>query len=302
MSLNQDQNWYMDTGATSHMAHTPGMLSAYVNNSSLTPIVVGNGSPIRTSGIGQTTLKPPYPPLKLPNILVSPSLIKNLLSVRRLTTDNDISIEFDRFGFLVKDFQTKLPIFRCNSSGDLYPLSLPSAASSSPSTFAALTQDRWHQRLGHPGASLLRLLHKQNSISVSSLNNDRLCQSCVFGKHIKLPFKDSVSNTLLPFDLIHSDLWTSPVTMGQMVNGPFGSLCAQTTLHSRQNFDVNLGFPRKKPPDDDQKTSSLLSILIFDKLLQSSDQLGFLHDFAPSSHCRSDELGFFMNPKTPMFL
>lgn len=144
MSLNQDQNWYMDTGATSHMSHTPGILSSYVNNCSLRPIVVGNGSQIQTSGLGHSTLPPPFPPLKLPNILISPSLIKNLLSVRRLTTDNDISIEFDRFGFLVKDFQTRLPIFRSNSSGDLYPLSVSNTKVVSPSAFAALTQDLWH--------------------------------------------------------------------------------------------------------------------------------------------------------------
>lgn len=208
MTLNPDQNWYLDTGATNHMTHSTGTLSSYINNSIPNHIVVGNGFKIPINGTGHTTLSPPLPPFKINNALVAPHLIKNLLSVRRLTTDNHIAIEFDPFGFLVKDLQTKIPILRCDSTGDLYPLSLPTARTS-PSTFAALSQDLWHRRLGHPGISLLRILNKHKSISVSKFSDSKICQYCVFGKHIKLPFNDSLSTTMLPFDIIHSDLWTS---------------------------------------------------------------------------------------------
>ncbi|KAD6454414.1 hypothetical protein E3N88_09120 [Mikania micrantha] len=211
MTLNPDQSWYLDTGATNHMSNTTGKLSSYVNNSIMNHIVVGNGFKIPILGTGSTTLKPPFPPLQLNNILLAPHLIKNLLSVRRLTTDNMISIEFDPFGFLVKDYQTRIPILRCNSTGDLYPLSLPAAQFTTPTTFAALSQDLWHRRLGHPGSSLLRVLNKEHSISVAKVFDKRLCQSCVFGKHTRLPFYDSLSTTSLPFDILHSDLWTSPI-------------------------------------------------------------------------------------------
>ncbi|KAJ9557372.1 hypothetical protein OSB04_011986 [Centaurea solstitialis] len=87
MTLNPYQNWYMDTGATNHMTHSAGILKSYVNNGTKS-IPVGNGSKMQTTGVGHTTLPlpPPYPPLYLPNILVSPSLIKNLLSVPKLGT------------------------------------------------------------------------------------------------------------------------------------------------------------------------------------------------------------------------
>jgi hypothetical protein len=211
MTLNPDQNWYMDTGATHHMSHTSGNLSDYFNNDRSNHIVVGNGTTLPIHGTGNIHLKPPNPPLKINNILFSPTLIKNLLSVRRLTTDNDVTIEFDKFGFSVKDYQTRTLIHRCDSTGDLYPMSFQDATCLQPSTFAALTKDLWHRRLGHPDSSLLRILHKQNTISVGSFSGSKLCQSCVFGKHIKLPFMDSLSFTLSAFDIIHSDLWTSPV-------------------------------------------------------------------------------------------
>ncbi|KAK9061543.1 hypothetical protein SSX86_018725 [Deinandra increscens subsp. villosa] len=172
MTLNPDQQqWVLDTGATHHMSNNSGIISTYVNNGKQNHIVVGNGRHIPISGTGNTTLKPPFPPLKINNILVAPHLIKNLLSVRQLTTDNKISIEFDPFGFLVKDYLTQIPILRCDSSGDLYPLSTPSSRLTSPATFAALSQDLWHSRLGHPGSSILRVLNSRKLIDVGSFSD-----------------------------------------------------------------------------------------------------------------------------------
>ncbi|KAD2394048.1 hypothetical protein E3N88_41025 [Mikania micrantha] len=206
-----DQNWYMDSGATSHMTNTSGNLSSYDNKSIFRNIVVGNGAQIPIQGTGNQTLPKPYPPLHLTNVLHVPHLIKNLLSVRRLTTDNNITIEFDPYGFDVKDFRTRTPLLRCNSLGDLYPLTFPQKNHvTSPSVFAAITQDLWHHRLGHPGANILSILHKNLSIP-RTVNTNSVCQSCIFGKHTKLPFVTSTSITCSPFDIIHSDLWTSPV-------------------------------------------------------------------------------------------
>ncbi|KAJ9567440.1 hypothetical protein OSB04_003406 [Centaurea solstitialis] len=211
MSQPSDPVAYMDTGASGHMEQ-PGMTSPFIFNTCTNKqIIVGNGTTIPVIGQGNKTLPPPFPPLKLNNILYAPNLIKNLISVRRLTTDNLLSIEFDPFGFLVKDLKTKEPILRCNSSGDLYPLTTNFIKPpSKPIALAAVTQDRWHQRLGHPGKSLLHSLKSSSFIDFSKPNNT-LCQSCVFGKSVKLPFYDSMNKTHLPFDIIHSDLWTSPV-------------------------------------------------------------------------------------------
>ncbi|KAI3714849.1 hypothetical protein L6452_21809 [Arctium lappa] len=122
MSQPSDPVGYMDIGASGHMEQ-PGMTSTSIFNTCTNKqILVGNGTTIPVIGQGNKTLPPPFPPLKLNNILYAPNLIKNLISVRRLTTDNLLSIEFDPFGFLVKDLKTKEPILRCNSLGDLYPL------------------------------------------------------------------------------------------------------------------------------------------------------------------------------------
>jgi hypothetical protein len=89
---------------------------------------VGNGALLPVTAIGSHTFPFPNRNLVLHNVLVSPHIIKNLISIRRFTTDNNCSIEFDPFGLSVKDLQTRNVIARCNSSGDLYPFFQPSTS------------------------------------------------------------------------------------------------------------------------------------------------------------------------------
>jgi hypothetical protein len=77
-------------------------------------IVVGNGSTLPVTSVG-----------------ASYHITHNLLSVRRFTTDNSCSIEFDPSGFSVKDLATRTLLARCDSSGPLYTLQ-PSTAGVSP--------------------------------------------------------------------------------------------------------------------------------------------------------------------------
>ncbi|KAK1632686.1 hypothetical protein QYE76_007001 [Lolium multiflorum] len=126
------------------MSNNPGMLSTLAPARSR--IVVGNGSTLPVSHSGSLTIPISSHPLHLHDILVSPSLIKNLLSVKRLCRDN--------LGFCVKDRATRTVILRCNSGGDLYPVRV-SPPSSISLHATAVSADVWHQRLGHPGCTTL---------------------------------------------------------------------------------------------------------------------------------------------------
>jgi hypothetical protein len=208
VSLNQPQNsdWYFDSGGTSHMTNDVGILSSTFVPCFLAPsfIVVGNGFFMLVTTTGATALSPS---LRLNNVLVSPQLIKNLISVRQFTIDNNCSVEFDPSSCFVKDLLTRNEIARCNSSGPLYPLRLPTAAHS---LVAGSTPSLWHRRLGHPGHEALS---KSSSI-IPSCNKDdshSMCHPCQLGRHVHLPFHDSRSRATRNFDLIHYDLWTSPV-------------------------------------------------------------------------------------------
>ncbi|KAJ9566959.1 hypothetical protein OSB04_002925 [Centaurea solstitialis] len=100
------------------------ILHSVLDNHDSRSIRVGNGSlmPVLLTGHAPFPMPNPYRPLHLHNILISPNIIKNLISVRQFTRHNKVSIEFDAFGFTVKDYQTRRPLIRCDSDGPLYPV------------------------------------------------------------------------------------------------------------------------------------------------------------------------------------
>nr|XP_040256741.1 COPII coat assembly protein SEC16-like [Aegilops tauschii subsp. strangulata] len=92
-------DWYMDSGATAHMA-------------------------------------------------AHPDLVTNLVSVRLLTRENPLTVEFDGVGFSVKDARTQMDLHRCDSPDELY--TVHAGASTSTPVALAAGVDLWHARLGHP--------------------------------------------------------------------------------------------------------------------------------------------------------
>jgi hypothetical protein len=144
----QASEWYLDIGASSHMSSNAGNLSSPQPFPSSPSITVGNGATLPITHRASSAIATTCSPLLLNNILVSPSLVKILIAVCSLNHDNNVSVEFDPFGFSIKDLPTHTEILRCNSSGALYPL-----GPSSPEAFvtATPTVDVWHLRLGHPG-------------------------------------------------------------------------------------------------------------------------------------------------------
>lgn len=176
--------------------------------------MVGNGSSIPTSAIGSCSFSSQSRNLHLNNVLVCPSIIKNLILVHQFTLDNWISVEFDPFGFCVKDYRSWIPLLRCNSDGPLYSISPPLLVSpfSSPQAMVSSTPTStlWLRRLGHLGNTTLNSLISFSLISSSKIDMP-LCHACQLGKHTRLPFDSVISLVSEPFKIIHSDVWTSPV-------------------------------------------------------------------------------------------
>lgn len=110
----------MDIGATSHMMENEGNIMSYFNTSN--NIIVGSDYHILVIGYRHVSLPTSSYSFNLHNVLLSTKLIKTLVSSRKFTIDNDVSVEFDPFGFSVKDFQIGMHLIRYNNSGDLYPL------------------------------------------------------------------------------------------------------------------------------------------------------------------------------------
>jgi hypothetical protein len=201
-------DWVADSDACNHTISDVGNLTSvcpsHINDPSF--IIVGNRSSLPVTSVGDMTLLGPF---YLNNVLVTPDIIQNLLSVRRFTTDNCCSIEFDPFGLYVKDLSTSNVITRCDSSRPLYTMRLSSR--STPLSYVAAptaliaSASTWHCRLGHPGVDTLSKLPNASSVIFSRRTHD-LCHACQLGRYIRIPFVSSTSCADNNFDLIHCDL------------------------------------------------------------------------------------------------
>jgi hypothetical protein len=138
-------------------------------------------------------------PLHLNNILVAPKLVENLLSVRQLTRDNLVYVEFDPRDFSIKDQCTKMEILQCNSDGDLYTLTASAAG-----TLLATAASRWHQCLGHPGTKALSQVLSSFDFTCNK-DSSSPCNACHLGKHTGLPSSSSNTVTSAPFQQLHCD-------------------------------------------------------------------------------------------------
>ncbi|GKB48715.1 ribonuclease H-like domain-containing protein, partial [Tanacetum coccineum] len=144
----QDPTWHMDTRASSHLNFNVSNLSTVFDKRLFPSVHVGDDKSILVTNTGHSIIPSHHRPLHLHNVLVTPKIIKNLIYVRQFTRDNNCTIEFNAFGFSVKDYLTRHILLRCDSSGDLYPVTKPST---SPIAFLSTSTSTWHQRLGHPG-------------------------------------------------------------------------------------------------------------------------------------------------------
>ncbi|XP_066316297.1 uncharacterized protein [Miscanthus floridulus] len=137
-------DWVFDSGASSHIASNPGIVTHTSSSPFPSSIVVGNGATLPIVGTGYSIIPGPF---CLNNVLLAPGIIKNLLSVRQFTTGHHVSIEFDPSGISVKDLRT-----RNTSSFDV--------TARGPSTPCS-----YHRRLLLP-ALLLPLLHRPSGTTV----------------------------------------------------------------------------------------------------------------------------------------
>ncbi|GJZ64027.1 ribonuclease H-like domain-containing protein [Tanacetum coccineum] len=204
----QDLTWHMDTGASSHLNFNASNLSTIFDKRLFPSVHVGDGKSIPVTNTGHNIIPSHHRPLHLHNVLVTTNIIKNLISVHQFTRDNNCTIEFDAFGFSMKDYLTRHIHLRCDSLVDLYPVTQPSTP---PIAFLSTSASTWHQRLGHPGDQMLRSLVSSRFISCNKEKSSHICHACQLGKHVKLPFHSSDSIVEHCFDIIHSDLWTSPI-------------------------------------------------------------------------------------------
>jgi hypothetical protein len=210
-----DNTWYTDTGATDHITGELEKLSTREKYNGADQIHTASGAGMNIKHIGHSTIRNPIRDLQLHNILHVPSTQKNLVSVYRLASDNNVFLEFHPNLFLIKDRDMKNTLVEGPCRKGLYPL--PSTTSKQVFGVNKVSLDRWHSRLGHPSFNIVEKVLRNHKLPfVSRLNKDDVCDACQRGKSHQLPYHISTSVSTQPLEHIFSNVWgAAPESAGR---------------------------------------------------------------------------------------
>ena len=217
ITLNKQPNgtWLLDMGANAHITpEIQNLVNPKEYNGNDGVGGVGNDSGIPISHYGSNQLYTNACSFDLNNILHCPTASTNIISTHRFTLDNHCYLLIFPYFFLVKDLKTQKMFFRGRCENGLYPF--PSGSGKSNIQFSAfvgvrVSVQKWHARLGHPANSTIKFLVSNKLVLILGTSTVTFCESCLLGKSTRLPFNVSKSISQFPLQLLHSDVWCSPI-------------------------------------------------------------------------------------------
>lgn len=210
--------WLLDSGASHHIASNLSNLSLQSPYNGGDDVHIGDGSGLKITHTGSTSLPSSTRPLLLSNVPCVPSIKKNLISVHKLCKANNVMVQLCPSTFQVKDLKSEATMVQGRADSGLYewPAISNYVNPSSVSPFLAFscvksTLSEWHSRLGHPAIAVLKHIASRFNLPVLSSSNIVHCNACSSNKSHKLPFMSSSLKSSGPLDLLYTDVWTSPV-------------------------------------------------------------------------------------------
>jgi hypothetical protein len=219
----EEQQWLADSGANAHITNELENLQIQQPFQHTKEVAVGNGTGLAIENTGLSLIHTLDSSYKLDNILHCPQASANLLSIQKLCLDNSCYFILTSSHYYVKHLLTHRILLKGKSENGLYPLRFGRNFHKGTKTFATLIGIRttslvWHFKLGHPSLDIVQRVVKEKHLPVSEFDFHKTsaCISCQLGKSKRQPFQASNRITLQPLELIHSDIWTSPI---QSVNG-----------------------------------------------------------------------------------
>ena len=206
-TVNEDDHWYFDSGASNHFAKSKETLDNLENYSGT--VVAANRGAMHVVAKGSmklwTTVSPNDKPIEVNDVRVIPDLSTNLLSVSQIvkrgstvTFDKDGVKVINAAGAIVATGSMVKDIFRLNQA-------TPKPQALAVSTTESL--ELWHKRMGHLNFDSVRRL-KNGLVSGVHYNEAAVekCKVCAMGKQTRLPFSKAGSRASDLLELVHSDI------------------------------------------------------------------------------------------------
>ena len=198
-------DWFIDSGASSHMTSNSDLLRNFIKKQT-GEIVTANGVSVAVEGVGEVCLKIGGREINVKNVLYVPKINVNLLSVSKMVEKGNV-IKFDKNNCIIKNGDGDV-LVKCTQNNGVYRIQ------NSEKCFASIESDgdmvMWHRKLGHMNCQTLTKMQKivkgmnfGKNPDVTAVKN---CQVCAEGKQHVLPFTKSTTSTTSVLQLIHSDV------------------------------------------------------------------------------------------------
>ncbi|KAF3773206.1 Retrovirus-related Pol polyprotein from transposon TNT 1-94 [Nymphaea thermarum] len=230
--MDNNQEWYPDTGATHHMMNCDQSMEGKSPYYGCNSVIFGSGDKLSIRSIGNMSLPSMHENFRLKNVLHVPMIHKNLLSVAKFTRDNGCKMEFTPHDFSVKNMQTGEIMHQGRLKDGLYAWTNTSTAAEKQPTGKKMqtcnayvssfnndvprdTFKLWHERLGHANDSLLNRMNSSKYIASDFMPKEHFCSVCALAKMHRLPFDSTELKTSSPLELLHADVWGSSPCMSR---------------------------------------------------------------------------------------
>jgi transposase InsO family protein len=213
----EDSTWYADSGANHHLTPALENLNIHEPYTGSDTIAVGNGSGLQITNTGSFTFNTPTAQLHMPRVFHCPQALANLLSINQFCKDNHCFFILTDSHYFIKDKLTGLTLLEGKSEGGLYPINTSKVVLPKTRLLSALLGVKtsvsvWHSRFGHPFSPIVHAILKKHHLPFTgSFSNKEVCESCQLAKSKQLPFPSSPRVSTAPLQLIHTDVWCSPV-------------------------------------------------------------------------------------------
>ena len=203
--------WVIDSGASDHMMGNPSFFSSYTPCAGNIKVKIADGSLAPVAGKGSVVLSKI---MVLKSVMHVPNLSCNLLSISRLTQDQNCVVKFNSSSCQFQDLISGRTIGNARECGGLYYLDedtldgqVSNLGCKSLSVSLSCESDimLWHYRLGHPSFPYLKnlfpALFKNKDPSLFK------CEICQLAKHHRVSYPSQPYKNSKPFYVIHSDIW-----------------------------------------------------------------------------------------------
>jgi hypothetical protein len=218
-----DDQWYVDSGATSHVTGQQATLELVHDNSMGHTVTTADGGNHQVSGIGSTTVNTTSGGINLNRVLYVPALRRSLMSVGSLADEGHVLIFTDAHCLIldnntsqqviaVGDRDTKNGLYKftpTRAKSLINNISHDETLTAQPLQNSSSAIHLWHKRYGHLHyAGLLHLLRVGRVQGLPFFGAmTHVCGACLAGRQCRERFpKHSINCSTKVLQLIHSDL------------------------------------------------------------------------------------------------